>query len=141
MSHLPLADLRVIDLTVARAGPTCVRQLADRVLTSSGSSNELDSAAGRERMLDALSAGAGDPKVRAGALRALTTVKTVDVDQTADGLLLLRATDFGDGCEERQWLDADTGVVSRFEGGTPGQRPDVTITYDVRRVDRTVTSG
>ncbi len=26
---LPLADLTVIDLTVARAGPTCVRQLAD----------------------------------------------------------------------------------------------------------------
>ncbi len=29
MPHMPLADLRVIDLTVARAGPTCVRQLAD----------------------------------------------------------------------------------------------------------------
>ena len=27
--HLPLEDVRVIDLTVARAGPTCVRQLAD----------------------------------------------------------------------------------------------------------------
>jgi crotonobetainyl-CoA:carnitine CoA-transferase CaiB-like acyl-CoA transferase len=27
--RLPLDDLRVIDLTVARAGPTCVRQLAD----------------------------------------------------------------------------------------------------------------
>ncbi len=26
---LPLADLRVVDLTIARAGPTCVRQLAD----------------------------------------------------------------------------------------------------------------
>ncbi|HTO69850.1 MAG TPA: CoA transferase [Myxococcota bacterium] len=29
MTRLPLDDVRVIDLTVARAGPTCVRQLAD----------------------------------------------------------------------------------------------------------------
>ena len=29
MARLPLDDLRVIDLTIARAGPTCVRQLAD----------------------------------------------------------------------------------------------------------------
>ncbi|MGE5286568.1 MAG: CaiB/BaiF CoA transferase family protein [Micromonosporaceae bacterium] len=28
-TYLPLGDVRVIDLTVARAGPTCVRQLAD----------------------------------------------------------------------------------------------------------------
>jgi crotonobetainyl-CoA:carnitine CoA-transferase CaiB-like acyl-CoA transferase len=28
-TRLPLDDMRVIDLTVARAGPTCVRQLAD----------------------------------------------------------------------------------------------------------------
>lgn len=29
MTDLPLSDVRVVDLTVARAGPTCVRQLAD----------------------------------------------------------------------------------------------------------------
>jgi crotonobetainyl-CoA:carnitine CoA-transferase CaiB-like acyl-CoA transferase len=29
MSSMPLDDLRVLDLTVARAGPTCVRHLAD----------------------------------------------------------------------------------------------------------------
>jgi crotonobetainyl-CoA:carnitine CoA-transferase CaiB-like acyl-CoA transferase len=29
MNDLPLSDVRVIDVTVARAGPTCVRQLAD----------------------------------------------------------------------------------------------------------------
>ena len=29
VTDLPLSDVRVVDLTVARAGPTCVRQLAD----------------------------------------------------------------------------------------------------------------
>ena len=40
-----------------------------------------------------------------------------------------------------EMLLAETGVVSRFEGGTPGQHLDVTITYDVKRVNRTPASG
>src|SRR5215211_2233182 len=45
---LPLGDLRVIDVTIARAGPTCVRQLADwgadvvRVESPAAGRTELD---------------------------------------------------------------------------------------------------
>src|SRR5215216_5125318 len=45
---LPLGDLRVIDVTIARAGPTCVRQLADwgadvvRVESPAAGRSELD---------------------------------------------------------------------------------------------------
>jgi len=53
VSAMPLSDVRVIDLTIARAGPTCVRQLADwgadviridqpRAIATNGASAERD---------------------------------------------------------------------------------------------------
>lgn len=87
--------------------------------------------------LDTLVAGAGRRDVRAGVLRVLATVDTVDVRATTTGgrdVLALRARLFPDGYVEHLTIDATTGVPLRFEGGYPGARPTVVVTYDVQRV-------
>jgi len=87
---------------------------------------------------DALIAGAGNPQVRAGVLRILSTLPDVAVTRTAtDGrpTLTLTATApaMPSGYQEQLIIDADTGTPVEFLGGAPGN-PAVTVTYDVTRV-------
>jgi hypothetical protein len=89
--------------------------------------------------LDALAEGAGDPLVRAGVLRLLSTVNTVNVAHTTfDGQPALTITASGEALpadyQEQLIINADTGVPLRFAGGAPGQTPGVTVTYRVFRV-------
>jgi hypothetical protein len=89
--------------------------------------------------LDALSAGAGNPQVRAGVLRILSTLREVTVTSTTtDGqpTLTLRAAApaMPGNYQETLVIAARTGVPVTFTGGDPGQTPDVTVTYKVTRV-------
>ena len=89
--------------------------------------------------LDALTAARATRGSRGRPARPDDRRRTVAVDATSDAgrpVLRLRATDAGRDYEERLLLDARTGVIVRMEGGAPGVRPDVTIVYEVRRVDR-----
>jgi hypothetical protein len=88
-------------------------------------------------IMDALSAGAARPEVRAGALHLLASMSTVTVAKDReDGrdVLILTSSAFQDGYTERLTIDAATGLPIRFAGGDAGRRPAVTITYDVSRV-------
>lgn len=92
-----------------------------------------------ENSLDALIAGAGDPLVRAGILRILSTMSEVKVAQaTLDGQPALTITATAPALpsdyQEQLTINADTGVPIRFTGGTPGRPPGVTVTYRVSRV-------
>jgi hypothetical protein len=87
--------------------------------------------------MDALAAGPGRPDVRAGVLSLLATMPSVIVTpSTEDGraVLRLRCTEFPQDYEETLTVDAGTGVLLHFEGGTAGKPPSVTVTYDVKRV-------
>jgi hypothetical protein len=87
---------------------------------------------------DAITAGAGDPRVRAGVLKILATLPGVTVtDGNADGratLVLTAGTpEMGPGYTERLTIDAQTGVPIQFVGGPPGH-PATTVDYRVSRV-------
>jgi hypothetical protein len=89
--------------------------------------------------IDALSAGAGNPLVRAGVLRLLSTVPEVTVtNTTADGQRALTLTAgtalFNRTSQESLTINARTGVPIAYAGGAPGKAPDVSITYRVSRV-------
>lgn len=83
--------------------------------------------------MDALLAGAGRKDVRAGVMTLLATIDTLETREEGE-LLKLTSTDFPDGYAESLYIDAETGIPQKFEGGVPGKEPDVRVDYDVRRV-------
>jgi hypothetical protein len=83
--------------------------------------------------MDALIAGAGRADVRAGVMKLLAMMPEVEVEP-GDGVLRIRMTDFPDGYEETLAVDDATGVIREMAGGVHGKRPDVVVTYDVKRV-------
>ena len=93
-----------------------------------------------ENSLDALIAGSGQPQVRAGVLRILSTLPEVTVTSTTTSgqpTLTLSAsapaaptTDY----QETLVIGASSGIPVRFTGGVPGHAPGVTIVYQVTRV-------
>ncbi len=89
--------------------------------------------------LDALTAGAGNPQVRVGVLRLLSTLPEVTVTNTTTGgqptlTLTAGSPAFPGNYHEALTINASTGVPVAFAGGTPGQKPNVAITYQVFRV-------
>jgi hypothetical protein len=89
--------------------------------------------------IDAFAAGAGNPQVRAGILRILSTLPEVTVTKTiTDGVPTLTVTATAPALpanyQEALTIDAATGVPVSFAGGTPGQVPSVTVAYEISRV-------
>jgi hypothetical protein len=92
-----------------------------------------------ENSQDALIAGSGNPQVRAGVLRILSTLREVTVTSTTTGgqpTLTLRASApaMPGNYQETLVIGAKTGIPVLFTGGVPGQAPSVTVTYQVTRV-------
>jgi len=92
-----------------------------------------------ENSLDALQAGAGQPEVRAGVLRLLSTlpevtVRSTDINGAAMLTLTATAPAMPANYQETLTINGTTGVPVNFAGGVPGHRPDTTSTYRVSRV-------
>jgi len=89
--------------------------------------------------VDALIEGAGNPDVRIGVLRILSTLSEVAVTSTTTNgqptiTLTASAPALPSNYQEAITINASTGVPVSFAGGAPGQTPSVTITYQVSRV-------
>jgi hypothetical protein len=89
--------------------------------------------------LDALVAGSGNPEVRAGVLRLLSTVPGITVTHAnSDGqraLVVTEATNPNNvPFQLVLTLNASTGIPIEFTSGATGKTPDVTETYKVSRV-------
>ena len=90
---------------------------------------------------DALEAGAGNPQVRAGVLRLLSTVSGIVVTHgTLDRQPTLVVTEVTPGADGNgssaaaMTLNATTGVPLGYTDGLVGKAPDSTTTYQVSRV-------
>jgi hypothetical protein len=89
--------------------------------------------------LDALVAGSGNPEVRAGVLRLLSTVPGITVTNAAAGgqsaLVVEYMSPLGRGpYREALTLNARTGIPIEYTAGAVGKTPDVTVSYKVSRV-------
>jgi hypothetical protein len=89
--------------------------------------------------MDTLIEGAGNPDVRIGVLRILSTLSEVVVTNTTTNgqptiTLTASAPALPSNYQEAITINASTGIPVSFAGGTPGQTPSVTITYQVSRV-------
>jgi hypothetical protein len=90
-----------------------------------------------ENSMDAIVAGSGNPRIRAGVLRLLATLPgiTVTHDTTAGQPTLVIAAGQPEVAPGREtWIiNANTGVPVKFLSGDPS-KPDATIDYSVSRV-------
>lgn len=87
---------------------------------------------------EALSAGDGNPQVRAGVLRLLSTISAVNVtDSTTNGKTTLTITAgpevFGGQGGEVLTIDAETGMLVKDVSTVPGL-PEASTTYESSRV-------
>jgi hypothetical protein len=92
-----------------------------------------------ENSLDALTAGSGQPQVRAGVLRILATLPEVTVTSTTTGgqpTLTLRATGaaVAGNLAETMIIGASSGIPEKLTVGALGQPAGATVTYQVTRV-------
>ncbi len=90
--------------------------------------------------MDALTMGGGNPQIRIGVLRLLSTVPEVTVrNSTTDGqaTLMLTASNAlfgGTGGDQVLTINASTGIPVSSVSGVPGQPPSSVVTYQVSRV-------
>lgn len=89
--------------------------------------------------MDALTAGGGNPEVREGVLRLLSTVPEVTVTNSTTGgepTLTLTAGSplFDGGSPEVLTIDAKTGSPIKFSSAADGNVPSSVQTYKVSRV-------
>lgn len=89
--------------------------------------------------MDTLIEGAGNPDVRIGVLRILSTLSEVAVTNTTTNgqstiTLTASAPALPANYQEAITINASTGIPVLFVGGTPGQTPSVIVTYQVSRV-------
>lgn len=89
--------------------------------------------------MDTLIEGAGNPDVRIGVLRILSTLSEVAVTNTTTNdvptiTLTASAPALPTNYQEAITINASTGVPVSFAGGTIGQTPSVTVAYQVSRV-------
>ncbi|MFZ0667726.1 MAG: hypothetical protein WAM97_18415, partial [Acidimicrobiales bacterium] len=102
-----------------------------------------------ENSLDALVAGAGNPTVRAGVIRVISSIPEVTATHTTANCEPARlitgafpdtskCPTCGDpvvgGVLEQMTIDSTTGIPVTFSGGAIGQPPTGQTTYQVSRV-------